>query len=327
MRLAVVGLGAVGRRAAEALASDPAFDCLVVGEHDAPKVGTLTQLWDGRVEIHRGNVFSVADLTLVATGADEHRTARLAISGGSHVVCATDDPSEVRSMLDMRAAAQDRGLVLAIGTVMAPGLSCVLAGQLRHSFDRVEEVHVASLGTGGPACARRHHSALTGLASDWEEGEWRRRPGGSGRELVWFPEPAGGADCYRAALADPLLLVRAFPDARRVTSRLEATRRDRVTSWLPMLRPPHPEGRIGAVRVEMRGWVDGRAETRILGSAVRPAVAAAAVAAVTAGWIARGEIAKAGAAGLIELVDAPARFLKEVRSHGVTVSEFEGRPG
>jgi saccharopine dehydrogenase-like NADP-dependent oxidoreductase len=327
LRLAVVGLGAVGRRAAEALASDPAFDCLIVGERDAPKVGALTQLWDGRIEVHGGDVSTRADLTLIATGAGDQRFANLAISGGSHVVCATDDPSEVRALLEMRRMAHARGLVMAIGTVMAPGLSCILAGQLRQSFDRVEEVHVASLGTGGPACARRHHSALTGLASDWEEGEWRRRPGGSGRELVWFPEPVGGADCYRAALADPLLLVPAFPEARRVTSRVEATRRDRVTSWLPMLRPPHPEGRVGAVRVEMRGWINGRAETRILGSAIRPSVAAGAIAAVTAGWIARGEIAGAGAAGLIEHVDVPSRFLKEVRAHGVTVSEFEGRAG
>ena len=326
MRLAVVGLGAVGRRAAETLASDPAFDCLILGERDAQEIGSLTQLWDGRIEVRSGDVSGQADLTLIATGADEHRLAHLSISGGSHVVCATDDPSEVRALLDMRSAAQARGLVLAVGTVMAPGLSCILAGQLSQSFDLVEEVHVASLGTGGPACARRHHSALTGLASDWEEGEWRRRPGGSGRELVWFPEPVGGADCYRAALADPLLLVRAFPDARRLTSRLEATRRDRVTSWLPMMRRPHPEGRVGAVRVEMRGWVGGRAETRILGSAVPPAVAAGAVAAVTAGWIARGDVT-AGAAGLIELIDAPSRFLKEVRAHGVTVSEFEGRAG
>ena len=26
--------------------------------------------------------------------------------------------------------------------------------------------------------------------------------GGTGRELCWFPDPIGGRDCYRAALAD-----------------------------------------------------------------------------------------------------------------------------
>ena len=177
---------------------------------------------------------------------------------------------------------------------------------------------------GGPACARRHHAALAAIAVDWEDGEWRRRSGGSGRELVWFPEPVGGADCYRASLADPLLLVPAFPGCRRVTSRMEATRRDRLTSWLPMLRPPHPEGLAGAVRVEVRGWLEGRVKTKILGVAIPPAVAAGAVAARAALWAGAGRLSRHGAAGLAELVDAPGVFLSELTPAGVTVTAFEG---
>jgi hypothetical protein len=212
-----------------------------------------------------------------------------------------------------------------VGTVMAPGLSCVLAAYLQTGFDRVEEIHVASVGTGGPACARRHHAALTGVAMDWEDGEWRRRPAGSGRELVWFPEPVGGADCYRASLSEPLLLVPRFRSCRRITSRLEATRRDRLTSWLPMLRRPHPEGLIGSVRVEMRGWVAGRAETRILGAAVPPAVAAGAVSATAARWAVTGLLARPGSAGLAEMAASPGGFLRDLAGAGVTVAEFEGR--
>ena len=51
----------------------------------------------------------------------------------------------------------------------------------------------------------------------------------------------------------------------RVTARVAASRRDRLTARLPMLRPPHPEGLIGAVRVEVRGGqgqVDGHAGAR-----------------------------------------------------------------
>jgi hypothetical protein len=326
LRVAVIGLGAVGHRAAENLAGDPAFDSLVIAERDRRAVDLLTEAWDGRVEICADDLDTGdVDVTVIATGSGQHGLAASALARGSHVVCATDDPSEARALLGFDQEARARGLTVAVGTVMAPGLSCVLAAYLRRGFDRVEEVHVASLGTGGPACARRHHSALTGPAVDWEDGEWRRRAGGSGRELVWFPGPVGGADCYRAELADPLLLVPAFPDCRRVTSRLEATRRDRVTSWLPMLRRPHPEGRVGAVRVEMRGWTFGRADTRILGAAVAPAVAAAAVSALTARWVAQGDLDRTGAAGLVELVGEPARFLKDLAPVGVTVSEFEGR--
>ena len=113
-------------------------------------------------------------------------------------------------------------------------------------FDSVDEIHVAKFGTGGPACARQHHRALSGAALDWREQAWIRRRGGSGRELLWFPEPVAARDCYRAALADALLLVPSFPNATRITSRMSATRRDRLTARSD-LRPRSPRS-FGAVR-------------------------------------------------------------------------------
>ena len=93
----------------------------------------------------------------------------------------------------------------------------------------------------------------------WRDGRWQSEPAGSGRELCWFPDPIGGLDCYASSSAEPTLMVAAFPTARRITARLAATRRDKATTWLPMLRPPHPEGLLGGVRVEVRGWKDGAA--------------------------------------------------------------------
>ena len=280
----------------------------------------------GEVELRHGSPGDVpeAEVVVVAVPSGARRAVTAAVANGSHVVAAIDDPSDVRALQGVDAAARGAGVTVALGTDMAPGLSCVLAAHMSERFDQVDEIHVASVGTGGPVCARRHHSALTALAVDWEDGEFRRRPAGSGRELVWFPEPVGGADCYRASLADPFLLVPAFPGCRRITSRLEATRRDRMTSWLPMMRAPHPEGLSGAVRVELRGWLAGRAQTTILGTAVAPAVAAGAVTAATARWAATGRLVRPGAAGLAELVGAPSVFLKELGAEGITVSAFEG---
>jgi hypothetical protein len=283
----------------------------------------------GKIKIRKGGPSDLppADVTVVAAPSGPRRAVAAALAHGSHVVCAVDEPSEVKALLALDREASGRRVTVAVGTVMAPGLSCVLAVWLQAMLDRVEEVHVASVGTGGPACARRHHAALTGVACDWEDGDWRRRPGGSGRELVWLPEPVGGADCYRASLSDPLVLAPAFPHARRITSRLEATRRDRLTSWMPMLRAPHPEGLVGAVRVEVRGWLQGRAETKIMGASGSPAVVAAAVTATTARWAVTGRLSRTGSAGLAELVDKPGAFLREVTSHGVTISSFEGLAG
>jgi saccharopine dehydrogenase-like NADP-dependent oxidoreductase len=336
VRVAVIGAGAVGHRVAETLAADGSIESVTVipgrpGESQ-PGAGrhwealrTLAAAAASRIQLRSSHGIGPldVDVTVLTSPANTDASARLALRAGSHVVCPVDDPAEVRSLLALDREARALGLSLAVGTAMAPGLSCVLAAHLRTEFDRVEEIHVASLGTGGPACARRHHAALTGVSVDWEDGAWRRRPGGSGRELVWFPEPVGGADCYRAALAGPLLLAPAFPHCRRITARMEATRRDRLTSWLPMMRPPHPEGLVGAVRVEMRGWVGSVAETKIIGAARPPAEAAAAVCSVAARWAGAGQLARTGAGGLAELVDEPAAFLRELGHAGVAVAVFE----
>ena len=328
MRVALVGAGAVGRRVAKNLAGTEEVESLTLVHREPERIAALLEDLGEGVHVRRGGVDDVppADVTVVAVPSGNRRVAEVALAHGSHVISCTDDPAEVRQLVacDRLARTLERSVV--IGAAMAPGLGCVLAGYLRSSFDRVDEIHVASIGTGGPECARRHHTALTSLAFDWEDGEWRRRPGGSGRELVWFPEPVGGADCYRAGLADPLLLVPAFPEARRVTARLEATRRDRMTSWLPMMRRPHPEGLVGAVRVEMRGWSAERAKTAILGVAAPPAVAASATCTVAARYAGKGLLARAGAGGLAEMVTAPGLFLQDLAPFGLRVNAFEGHP-
>jgi hypothetical protein len=111
------------------------------------------------------------------------------------------------------------------------------------------------------------------------DGAWIERPSGSGRELCWFPDPLGAKDCYRADMVDPHLLVKAFPMVERVSARLSATRRDRLTARLPMMRPPHPEGGLGGVRVEVRGDIGRERVTLVAGATDRIGNLAAQVAA------------------------------------------------
>ena len=165
-----------------------------------------------------------------------------------------------------------------------------------------------------PPCAKGSRSR--------RDGETVRRVAGSGRELVWFPEQAG-ADCYRVNRPDPILLTRAFPGLKSVTTRAAASRRDRFTSWLPMLRQPHPEGTVGALRVEVRGRRRGAAETVVVGSSGRPALLAGAVAAAAAVRAADGRL-RPGAGGLASLASAPGEFLSELSDRGVPLLAFEG---
>jgi hypothetical protein len=122
---------------------------------------------------------------------------------------------------------------------------------------------------------------------------------------------------------DALLLVPAFPGVQRVTGRVGANRRDRLTSWLPMLRRPHPEGATGAARVEVRGRRGTGRDTVVLGALDRPAVAAGAVAALAAVWTVQGRLRRHGAAGMAELVE-PLPFLLELARRGVRAAVFEG---
>ena len=326
MRVAVVGAGAVGARAARQLASSDGVDKVIVYEPDAERLdGVMKGLTDNHAETGEGDVAAggVAVAVLAVPCGDHVERARALVARGVHVVSVSDDVADVRGLLALDGDARAKGVHVVVGAAFAPGLTCLLAKHAASLFDDVDEVHVAKIGTGGPECARQHHRALARAALDWRDGAWLDRPGGSGRELCWFPEPIGGADCYRGELPDALLLQPAFPAAARITARMGATRRDRLTARLPMLRRPHPEGVVGAVRVEVRGARQGARAVEVLGVLDRPGVAAGAVAALAALAAAGGELARPGAGGLAELAD-PLPMLRELRDRGVKAATFEG---
>ena len=249
-QVGVVGLGVVGSRVARQLQSDG----LAVSGDDAPVV-------------------------VLASSSKQVEIATLLVEKGRSVVTTTDDLDETRALLELDAVARSCGATVVVGASASPGLTGLLAFELTRRLDEVDEIHVAFHGTAGPGCARQHHRALGDEAVGWHDGELIHRPGGSGRELLWFPEPIGGKDCYRAALPDVLLLHRAFPQASRISARMSATRRDRLTARLQMMSPPHAEGRIGGVRVEVRGSKSGERRAEVAGAADRTGTIAAAVAA------------------------------------------------
>lgn len=221
------------------------------------------------------------DVVVLARGGPHAELAAELIAAGRHVVSTSGALDDVRQLLELDRDARDAGVSLVVGAAVSPGLSGLLARHLSGGLAGCDELHVAVHGTGGPACAREHHAMLSGWAVGWHDGDWLERvPAGSGRELCWFPEPVGAWDCYRAESPDPLLLQRVFPGVERISARVSATRRDRLTARLPMLSPPHREGGVGALRVEARGHdADGARVTAIWGIAELAATAAAAVAA------------------------------------------------
>jgi hypothetical protein len=241
-------------------------------------------------------------------------------------VSASDDPGDVADLLSLDGVAGGGGVSLVVAAALSPGLSGLLASYLAAQLAVVDEIHVAMHGTGGPACARQHHQALGARSPGWHDGEWVERPGGSGRELCWFPEPIGAVDCYRAAVADPLVLHEAFPTARRISARVSATRRDRLTSRLPMLAPPRRHGDVGGIRVEVRGSADGgQRVTHVAGASGRAGDIAGKVAAVCALAAAAGRTGD-GVHVLGADPELSRWLLAQVVTHGVSLLEFTGVP-
>ena len=325
MRVVVVGAGAVGVRAARQLLFLGAVDSLAVVEPAQARLDAVVESL-GRPATAAPDVAAAAvgaDVVILAGPRGHRAAAEAALDHGASVVSVSDDVDDVRDLLALDAEAVERGAHVVVGAGFSPGLTCLLAALAARSFEHVEEIHVAKVGAGGPACARRHHVALQGPAVESAGGVWARRRGGSGRALIWFPDPVCGVDCYRAALPEPLVLAPAFPGVERVTARVGANRRDRLTAHLPMLRRPHPEGSLGAVRVEVRGRQGQVRSDRVLGAVDRPAVAAGAVAALAARWAVDGRLTRTGAGGLASLAD-PGPFLAALADRGVKAAIFEG---
>ncbi len=330
-RIAVVGAGIVGARTVRELLSpgsggQPTNSGVVLVSRRADRLAQLGPIFGEQVQTLQadglGPLPSDVNVVVIAREPGAHLdVAAAAVREGRHVVSVSDDPEDAEALLALGGAARDAGVVVLAGVAMAPGLSCVIARHSAAQLDHVDEIHIARAGAAGPACARQRLKALRGTAVDWRDGAYVRRPGFSGRELFWFPDPVGAQDCFRAALADPVLLVPAFPGVKRVTARIAATRRDRALAPLPVLLPPPPEGGPGALRVEVRGRSNGAQETVVHGVFDRPGVVASALAAVAATDLVLRM--SPGSTGL-GAVPGTVETLSELARRGVRVARFHG---
>ena len=301
--IGIVGHGIVGSRAALTLHA---------GQHNV-RVASLQKAAD---------LFD-CKVVVLATGERQSSLASLFIAQGISVVSTSDNLEDVLAICDLQERAEARKAAVVAGVACSPGMSGLLVSHMRRAFESIDEVHTAVHGTGGPMCARQHHESLRGLSIGWHDGEWLQRPAGSGRELCWFPDPVGARDCYRFASPEPLLMQRLEPTLQRITSRISATRRDRLTARLPMLRSPHAEGLEGALRVEVRGVRHGRRHVEIVGIADKVGTIAGVVAAHTALALATNTVTP-GVHNLGQSTLPNADILDGAVKSGITLHQFVG---
>src|SRR5947209_17485912 len=143
MRVAVLGAGAVGARAARQLASTDVVERLVISDVDPAAAATAAEAIGepGRVVAQPADAaLTGIDVAILAVPAGTHRAlAERLLEQGSDVVSVTDDVGEVRALLDLDAEARVRGRAVVVGAGFAPGLSCVLAAHGAATFDEVNE--------------------------------------------------------------------------------------------------------------------------------------------------------------------------------------------
>ena len=322
--IGIFGAGVVGSRVAESLSLNLQTE---IGVYDSSQIiaqrpARRLHLTNSNISAVDENIINSSKVVVIAGPSPHTEVARAFLEKRISVVSTSDDIADCLNLLALSDLAITNGVTLIVGSTSSPGMSALLARSLSKTFDEIDEVHVALHGTGGPSCARQHHRALSGQSIGWHDGEWLRRPAGSGRELCWFPEPVGAYDCYRGELPDPLLLKRAFPELTRVTARVSATRRDRVFARLPMLIPPQAEGGMGGLRVEVRGTKNGERVVDVVGVVERVGQVAGVVSACVARAILIGEINQPGAFVLGESALPNEKLLSSVINGGVQAHSF-----
>ena len=323
--IGVLGLGAIGSQLVQLFNGSENKNPIYLYDVNLSKTVSLIDQLKENFFVSQNSRIEENEISIliITSPAGQHlEVAQRAIKKGISVISTSDRISDIAGLLKLKPLAEENNVSIIVGAGFSPGLTCVLTDFAAKEFDYVDEIHIAKDGTGGSACAKQHHRAIKRPSLDWWDGKWVRRPGGSGRELVWFPEPIAGSDCYRAALPEALLLQPLFPNSSRITARLSATRQDRFTAWLPMLTPPHNDGGIGAVRVEVRGRLENERTTRVLGAVSPPSTATAIVIETIVQSL--NDLAVApytgGLAGIVDSTD----FLKNVSQKGIKTVEFDG---
>jgi len=320
----VVGLGAVGTRAARQLIDTPGIARILLADRDAEQLAEVADAFGAdaqAIDFSPGDPLP-GDIDVVVTALPagvDHPVVTAAIAAGVPVASSEEEHDALEQLRALDPNARGAGIAVGVGCGLAPGLVDALARHAASMFETVDEIRVARTGWAGPASVATVRYERRVPVRTWHDRTWREDHPHSD-SLVWFPEPIGARDC-RTVTGATALLVDAFPDVARIGVQLgEPPKRTRLR------RRFGDEGEWGAARVEVWGRRDGAFDCTVYGVVERTAVAAGAVLAVVGAQLAgalQPPIDRPGVQGLGSLVD-PVPFLAELAQRGVRAAAFEG---
>ncbi len=325
----LVGVGAVGGRAARQLVETPGVDRLLVADARPKRAAQVAQIMGEHAAIVDWQPgMALPEHVDVVVGAvpagDDLTIARNAIDAGVPYVSATDDTSALLALLALDADARAAGVPVVVGAGLAPGLADVLLRHAADQFDAVDEVNVARWGAAGEASASTVRVALAEKGAELRGGVVVPLVKRAGEELIWFPNPVDARACEPVSNGLELL-VHAVPGLDRASVRFAHAERP-PRGWP---RRPDPVNEWGAVRVEVWGTRGPAREAIVYGVIERTEIAVGTVLALTAAGlvgalpgIVRRTPGVMGLGGVAE----PRAFLAELARRGVKVAIFEGVP-
>lgn len=317
-RLALTGLGVVGRRAARQLVESPAVEHLIVAGNQPRHDSDLAAALGVRAEAcaFRAGDALPEGIDAVATalpGELDVAVVRTAIERGISVVTAADGSAALAALRELDGAARSAGVTVLTGCGFAPGLSEVLARHASTLYDHVDEVRIARAGWAGPASAESVRRERRDVPAIWRRNVWHES--GHRIEQVWFPEPVGAVECASVRGGSDLLL--------EVVPGIDAA------TWLladvdqPRFRRRTYDA-MGALRVEVYGRRGTERDVTVYGALDRVSIAAGAVLALALLAVAAGTT-PAGVHAFGAVAD-PVETLRDLAQRGVRAAVFEGAP-
>lgn len=281
----------------------------------------------------------------------EVKAARAAIDAGVPYVSICDDYDAAQAALELDDLAKAKGLTVLTGLGWTPGLSNVLARKAADELDHVEEIHIAWGGSAsdseGYAVILHTMHIFTGTVPTFRDGELVRVPAGSGRELVRFPDPVGDIYVYHVGHPEPVTIPRFIPGVKTVTLKggLSEDELNRLAQFLnragltdtpakkdilgqiikaalPLLsKIGAPEKPCSAIRVDARGWKNGKPTLISYGAADHMNRLTGIPLAIGAVMLGKKQIKAAGVMAPEACVDAP-MFLTELAKRNIRVYDM-----
>src|SRR5262249_3809338 len=143
----VVGVGAVGTRAARQLIDTPGIDRVLLADRERAQ---LTEVADAlgadaqAVDFMPGDPIP-SDVDVIATALPagvDYPIVVAAIEAGVPVASSEDEHEAIDQLRALAANARSAGVAVAIGCGLAPGIADVLARHAAASFESVDEIRI-----------------------------------------------------------------------------------------------------------------------------------------------------------------------------------------